>query len=76
MVCINDQNDTDYVDGDEYGTTIKLETNVIKSNLCGYSDAYIFVTGDITVTGGDANTEVAFKNCAPFTKIRNSNNRC
>ena len=25
------------------------------------------VTGNKTVTGGDANTEVAFKNCAPFT---------
>ena len=45
-----------------------LETQVIKSNLCDYSDAYILVTGDITATGGDANTKVAFKNCAPFTK--------
>ena len=45
-----------------------LETQVIKSNLCDYSDAYILVTGDITATGGDANTRVAFKNCAPFTK--------
>ena len=26
------------------------------------------MTGDITATGGDANTRVAFKNCAPFTK--------
>ena len=65
---INDQNNTDYGDGDENGTTIKFETKVIKSNLCGYSDAYILVTGDITATGGDANTKVAFKNCAPFTK--------
>ena len=53
---------------DENGTTIKFETNVIKSNLCDYSDAYILVTGDITTTNGDANTKVAFKNCAPFTK--------
>ena len=45
-----------------------LETQVIKSNLCDYSDAYILVTGNITATGGDANTRVAFKNCAPFTK--------
>ena len=29
---------------------------------------YILVTGDITATGGDANTRVAFKNFAPFTK--------
>ena len=65
---INDQNNTDYGDGDENGTTIKFETKVIKSNLCDYSDAYILVTGNITATGGDANDKVAFKNCAPFTK--------
>ena len=29
---------------------------------------YTLVTGDITATNGDANTKVAFKNCAPFTK--------
>ena len=39
-----------------------------KSNLCYYSDADIAVTGDITATDGDANTKVAFKNCATFTK--------
>ena len=33
-----------------------------------YSDAYILVTRNITATGRDANTRVAFKNCAPFTK--------
>ena len=65
---INDENSTGYGDGDENGTTIKFETKVIKSNLCDYSDAYILVTGDITTTNGDANTKVAFKNCAPFTK--------
>ena len=26
------------------------------------------MTGNITATGGDANTKVAFKNCAPFTR--------
>ena len=45
-----------------------METKVIKSNLGDYSDAYILVTGNRTATGGDANTRVAFKNCAPFTK--------
>ena len=65
---INDQNNTDSGDGDENSTTIKFETKVIKSNLCDYSDAYILVTGDITTAGGDANTKVALKNCAPFTK--------
>ena len=34
------------------------------------SDAYILVTGNINVTGGDANAKVAFKNCAPFRKYR------
>ena len=65
---INDQNNTDYGDGDENGATIKFETKVIKSNLCDYSDAYTLVTRDITATNGDANTKAAFKNCAPFTK--------
>ena len=62
---INDQN---YGEGNEDNTTIKFETKIIKSNLCDYSDTYILVTGDITAIGGNANTKVAFKNCAPFTK--------
>ena len=65
---INDQNNIDYGDGDENGTTLKFETKVIISNLCDYSDAYILVTGHITATGDNANIKVAFKNCAPFTK--------
>ena len=65
---INDQNNTDYGEGNESGTTVKFETKVIESSLCDYSDAYILVIGDITATGGDANTRAGFKNCAPFTK--------
>ena len=49
---------------------IKFLTSSLESNLCDYSDAYILVTGNINVTGGDANTKVAFKNCAPFKKCR------
>ena len=49
---------------------IKFLTNSLESNLCDYSDAYILVTGNINVTGGDANTKVAFKNCAPFKDCR------
>ena len=64
----NDQNNTDYGEGRENGTTVKFETEIIISNLCDYSGAYILVTGDITATGGNANTRVAFKNCTPFTK--------
>ena len=28
------------------------------------------VTGNITITGGDNNTKVAFKNCSPFRECR------
>ena len=64
---------------------IKCLTKSIESSLCGYSDAYILVTGNITVTrtiaAADDNplqrkqslataTQVAFKNCAPFKDCR------
>ena len=49
------------------GDTIKFETETIKSNLCDYSDAFISVTGNITVNA-DNKTDIAFKNCAPFSK--------
>ena len=55
-------------EGTEDDTTVTFETKVIKPNLCDYSDAYILVTGSIAATGGDGNTRVALKNCAPFTK--------
>ena len=48
------------------GNEVIYNTEVLKSNLCDYNDAYILVRGDITVTA--ATTQVAFKNCAPFTK--------
>ena len=41
-------------------------TEVLKSNLCDYN-AYILVRGGVTITAAPA-TQVAFKNCAPFTK--------
>ena len=68
LYVINDQNNTDYRERNEDSATIKFEVNVIKSNLSDYSDTYILVTGNITATGGDANTGVVFKNCFPFTK--------
>ena len=49
---------------------IKFWTNSLESNLRDYSDAYILVTGNVIVAGGDANTKVAFKNCALFEKCR------
>ena len=65
---INDQNNEQYGIGNDNDSTIKFETKVIKPSLCDYSDAYILVTGDIKVTGIVADTIVAFKNCAPFTR--------
>ena len=50
--------------------TIKIDTEVVKPFLWDYADAYVLVTGDIAVTGGDRNTRVAFKNCHPFTKCK------
>ena len=48
------------------GDVIKFETETVKSSLCDYSDTFILVTGNITVTA-DNNTDVSFKNCAPFS---------
>ena len=51
-------------------TQIKFNTSMW---LCGYSDAYVIVSGPITVApqaGGNpdnVNKEVVFKNIAPFT---------
>ena len=65
---INDQNNGQYGRENENESTIKFEIKVIKPNLCYYSDAYILVTGDIKVADVAANTNVAFKNCAAFTR--------
>ena len=66
---ISDQNNTEYGEGNENDSSIKFETKVIKSSLCDYSDTYILVTGDITVTGGDANTKAAFKIVLPLKDV-------
>ena len=68
LYIINGQNNGQYGRGNESDSTIKFETKVIKPNLCDYSDAYIFVTVDIKVADVAADTNVAFKNYAPFTK--------
>ena len=49
---------------------IKFLTKSIESGLCDYSDAYVLVTGNIAVTGGNANAKVPFENCAPSSKCR------
>ena len=62
---------------------IKFLTNLLESNLYDYSDTYILVTGDITVTRRNAAnedialnaaTQVVFKNCAPFKDCRTETN--
>ena len=65
---INDQNNGQYGKGDKNDSTIKFETKVIKPKLFDYSDADIVVTGDMKVAAVAADTNVAFKNCAPFTR--------
>ena len=70
---INDENNTNYGVNRETGAnnpdTIKYDTRVLKPNLCYYSDAYILVDGTIRAANAvDANTRLALKNCAPFTK--------
>ena len=59
---------------------IKFLTGLLDSSLSDYSDAYILVTGHISVKRRDAAdtadielaavTQVAFKNCAPFKDCR------
>ena len=63
---------------------IRFKTAMLRSILCDYSDAYIFVNWNISVNNtaaeGDAanntNKKVIFKNCVPFTscisKINNT----
>ena len=68
---IKDQNKGKYGRGNENGSTIKFETKVIKPNVCNYSDSHIPLTGDIKFTDVTANTNVAFKNFAPFTSYVN-----
>ena len=54
----------------------KFKASMLKSSLCDYSDAYILVSGTITVFGTETddagraadikNKQATFKNCAPF----------
>ena len=60
---VNDNSNANYVAGNE----IIYNTEVLKSNLFNYNDAYILVTGNITIIGHQV-TQVAFKNCTSVTK--------
>ena len=65
--CIEvyDQSEKNYSPSKE----IRIKTPMLKSDLCGFCDAYIVVEGDITLGGdNDANKQkkIAFKNNATF----------
>ena len=50
-------------------TKTRIKTQMLRSDLCNFSDAYIVVKGNITVTNlnnAKRNKAVAFKNNAPF----------
>ena len=69
---INDENNTNYGvnkdTGADHPDTTKYDTRVLKPNLCDYAEAYILIDGSIRAAAADANTRLALKNCAPFTK--------
>ena len=62
-MIVNDQSYGKYSVGKE----IIFNTDVLKSNLCDYNDAYILEKGNITVTTAPE-IQLSFKNCAPFIK--------
>ena len=69
---INDENNTNYGVNKDTGAdnpdTIKYDTRVLKPNFFDYAEAYILVDGTIRAAAANANTRLALKNCAPFTK--------
>ena len=80
-VEINDESRGTY----NVNSQIKFKTTMLKSNLCDYSDAYIFVKGKIEISGAgddaaarqadERDKYVAFKNCASLTNcISGTNN--
>ena len=69
---INDENNTNYGVNKDTGAdnpdTIKYDTRVLKPKLWDYAEAYILIDGTIRAAAANANTRLALKNCAPFTK--------
>ena len=69
---INGENNTNYGVNKDTGAdnpdTIKYNTRVLKPNLCDCAEAYILVDVTIRAAAANANTRLALKNCAPFTK--------
>ena len=52
---VNNQSNADYGVGNEF----IYSTEILKSNLCDYNDAYILVTGDIAIIGHQE-TQITF----------------
>ena len=62
----------------------KFETSILRFSLCDYSDAYILVSGTITIAGAgdddnakridERNNKAIFENCAPFTDFKSEIN--
>ena len=59
---VKDQSNTNYSVGNE----ILNSTEVLKSKLCNYNNAYMLVSDYITVIGPNLVTQVTFTNCVPF----------
>ena len=68
----NDENNINYGVNKDTGAdnpdTIKYDTRVLKPNLCDYAEAYILIDSTIRAAAANANTRLALKHCAPFTK--------
>ena len=54
-------------------SSINFETESIKLSLCDYSDAFILVTGDITVNVRN-DADISFKNCSRFSACKKETN--
>ena len=65
---VNDHNNGNDGKGDDVQSIVKFNTEMVKSFLCDYSDAYILVTGNIKVEAADDDTRVAIKNFHSFTR--------
>ena len=63
----NDRNNGSYPEGNGNDKGIKIDTEVVIPFLCDYADAYVLVTGNITIENvfpvNVPNTKAVFKNC-------------
>ena len=63
---------------------IRFKTTILKSSFCDYSDTYILVKGEMTITGAGANAVarqadeinkcIIIKSCSPFIKCKSDIN--